>query len=1445
MNLRLRRKQLLSIMLSASLLFAQIPPVLAAPPLLGASSSVLYGESSVTVTTPKQFMEALENGIPHIIVSGLITIGAEADASGRMLPAKIPAGTIIEGRVGSILNCRCPIQLEGDNVTIKNLELLFESSNALGSVPHREIFLAGHSLTLDNVSTYLDGGDGSFGPLGGTEKELLPSVLAGGFPGASVGSNASLTIINSNSKTMFQDIYMGHGSGKDQNVSYTGDAVLKLDNPVTVRGSIYTDSNTSAEIYLNGNGKSIFNHAYATSFVGNDTTTLRMTDCTVSRAVIDGVGMVQLNNATLMPQTDRFHTVNVQENACLDLSELVNVTITGDFVGDLGTDIGTAGKLVLDREGSITIQGTVEGTTIFQTGNRSIPGAPIVGKEYIIAGRETDSENFVIPEKYVEDGYKIQYMSGAWSIYKDYAEVENIEIGGVEISQVPAAIDLAKIITGDPDAIPDPSIYCKILWKDTEGNTINFQDALDNVFEASNVLRIKTEYLSGDSSHDDELDWGNSVSFRCSEQEPNRYYFTADAESKTGEYTFRFYSVVTDDYIKESSTITDVKNLDRFKIGEFQVYFYNSSEAGGSVTNINDDASVQTIADQAYTGYAICPSVKVISNSSGNTLTLNQDYCVSYENNVDVGTATAKIIGIGNYSGEITAQYKIVKNESDVYLTAAMGTGNVDVVQAVYGDTIRFVCKAVPEGAQLARMALPDTVDFYCGKELLGTAPVNSNGQAILIYRTEDRKIPIGTSEVFAEFGGTDVLNPSQSLSSVSVTLEKQKIQADDIKSVVLKDFTYDGTRNTTDIISLTTGEHTFFLTGKAELVSAEAGTYTNAKILSWSLNEEDSKWYQLPNVLNSILVNPSVTIIPAKAPEQIAVSVFAKPQTEQSFSISDVIPAELSSKVLDYQLGKTQFDNTVISNLGISDGVLTYQAEQAGTETMPILVTLENYFPLTVMVTIIVTDKENIPLNLTSPDRVYNGKPYGEWSTSLEDGISYTVSYYDLVEQQELVEAPKDAGSYSVTVYVENESFIGEETSNFEITPKEVHICALNKSIPVGGEVPDLSNPQLLVDYTFEEAYEPIDGEDLGAVQMAYQETPDNTKEGSYKILIRLLDKTHPNYTIIEKEGTLSITASGEHIHNYVTVITKEPTCTENGIKTYTCSECGDSYTEEISTVEHTIASIPAIESTCTEEGKTEGKYCSVCNTILEEQISTPKKAHSYGAWIIDIAATSTREGKKHRVCSLCNDVETVTIPKLENGNNKPGGSQPDDSDQDSNNGYTEDDSEDRTQNNSFTNVNEPSDNTDKTNYKDPVKGYINMFNGIVTGNGNDYSEWKQSDGKWWLEYADGTWPCGQLAENGEQIYKWEKINGAWYAFNTDGYAEHGWHLDAGYQGWFYIDINSGMKTGWQLIDGRWYYFNSISDGMLGRMYAGCYTPDGWYVDESGAWDENSPQHK
>ena len=43
-----------------------------------------------------------------------------------------------------------------------------------------------------------------------------------------------------------------------------------------------------------------------------------------------------------------------------------------------------------------------------------------------------------------------------------------------------------------------------------------------------------------------------------------------------------------------------------------------------------------------------------------------------------------------------------------------------------------------------------------------------------------------------------------------------------------------------------------------------------------------------------------------------------------------------------------------------------------------------------------------------------------------------------------------------------------------------------------------------------------------------------------------------------------ISMRTDPAHIHNYVGEVTKEPTCTEKGEKTYTC-DCGDSYTEEI----------------------------------------------------------------------------------------------------------------------------------------------------------------------------------------------------------------------------------------------------------------------------------------
>ncbi|MCI8793172.1 MAG: hypothetical protein HFG38_10295, partial [Eubacterium sp.] len=75
-------------------------------------------ENGITVSSREEFMAALAQKKSPITVNGLITIGQEA--GGRMLPVRIPAGTEILGQKSTDhLNCRAPIQLEGD-ISFKN-----------------------------------------------------------------------------------------------------------------------------------------------------------------------------------------------------------------------------------------------------------------------------------------------------------------------------------------------------------------------------------------------------------------------------------------------------------------------------------------------------------------------------------------------------------------------------------------------------------------------------------------------------------------------------------------------------------------------------------------------------------------------------------------------------------------------------------------------------------------------------------------------------------------------------------------------------------------------------------------------------------------------------------------------------------------------------------------------------------------------------------------------------------------------------------------------------------------------------------------------------------------------------------------------------------------------------------------------------------------------------
>ncbi len=545
---------------------------------VSAGSVVFSDESGISVSSREEFMAALQNHQSPILVHGLITIGQEAEEGGRMLPVKIPAGTVIRGvDENSILNNRAPIQLEGDGVVFSNLKLHFESSDALGSVPHREIFLAGHSLTMDHVDTYLDG-SGNLGGFGGTEEELLPTVYAGGFTGSSIGSNASLTVQNSIEKTMFKGIYMGHNEGTDQKVPYTGTSFLQLDAPVIVREGIFTDANSEAEIQITDSREG--RAAKADKFYGNENTALHISKCSVLNAVVENIGSVVLDNGGHLDlKTASLQDVSVKNRACLDFHQVSDAVINGNFEGQLienESQNEQMGTLVLNREGQLDIRGTVSGVTRFQTDNRSIPGVFYDKWPYITENNGGSNEShFVLPQGKIEDGYTLEYENGAWTLHAPDLGCEDIEIGSIEVVSKPDTVDISAItMKDDNDLVPDESVFCNIIWYDIQGNVIN-SDIVEEYGFYYDLVVIKTEYLqSEDASVLDITDWGNSILFSTSENNPDNYYLCATEDAKSGDYTFMLFP----DYLDELVTVADVKALKDTAKASFRVVFYDSSK---------------------------------------------------------------------------------------------------------------------------------------------------------------------------------------------------------------------------------------------------------------------------------------------------------------------------------------------------------------------------------------------------------------------------------------------------------------------------------------------------------------------------------------------------------------------------------------------------------------------------------------------------------------------------------------------------------------------------------------------------------------------------------------------------------------------------------------------------------------------------------------------------
>lgn len=158
--------------------------------------------------------------------------------------------------------------------------------------------------------------------------------------------------------------------------------------------------------------------------------------------------------------------------------------------------------------------------------------------------------------------------------------------------------------------------------------------------------------------------------------------------------------------------------------------------------------------------------------------------------------------------------------------------------------------------------------------------------------------------------------------------------------------------------------------------------------------------------------------------------------------------------------------------------------------------------------------------------------------------------------------------------------------------------------------------------------------------------------------------------------------TQAPKHEHSYTSKVTKEPTCTGEGVRTYSCS-CGNSYTESIPAKGHSFGSYTYNNDATYDADGTETAVCSVCGAkdtrtasgtklvhthnyapavtkepnCTEEGVRTytcscgnsytegiPAKGHSYGEYVYNNDATTSADGTKTATCSVCGATDTVT---------------------------------------------------------------------------------------------------------------------------------------------------------------------------------------------------------
>lgn len=256
-------------------------------------------------------------------------------------------------------------------------------------------------------------------------------------------------------------------------------------------------------------------------------------------------------------------------------------------------------------------------------------------------------------------------------------------------------------------------------------------------------------------------------------------------------------------------------------------------------------ADVQ-IADQVYTGKALTP--KPVVTLADKTLVQDVDYTVTYEKNVNVGTANVIIAGTGNYKDSVNESFKI----------AAADIGKADasaIADQVYtGSEITPDVQVTTASGEVLAVGV-DYEITYTGNANVTTE--DSPAQAVIAGKGNyTGTLKVTFAIVPKDIAGVSVSGYSESVTYTGSDVEFGNIIVVDDKEVLTAgvDYTISYTGNKL----VTTDEKTYFtVTGK--------GNYTGTKDVHFTITRKNIKDCDVQAIESQIWtgkeIKPEVTI--------------------------------------------------------------------------------------------------------------------------------------------------------------------------------------------------------------------------------------------------------------------------------------------------------------------------------------------------------------------------------------------------------------------------------------------------------------------------------------------------------------------------------------------------------------------------------------------------------